>query len=263
MRRLFTFGCSYTTWQWPTWADILATDFDQHMNYAMRGSGNMCIAQRLSECIANNNITADDVIIVQWTDFHRFDMHIPNFTKNSNWIGGGNLFNNGYVPEDIKRTWNEYSYIMYTLNYIHMTINLLSNTSCKWFMTFRIDLLSDVMRFDEFKNYRYLFDLPNILKPIDFYVPRINYKGIKLPKSLVKLGAGEYDVHPTTVHYKKWIVDNLQDKLPINNSLTAFYEYEEMFNEIYNTDVMFDDIKWKLLEQETNWNQEKNIVKGL
>lgn len=263
MKRLFTFGCSYTTWTWPTWADMLAADFDQHLNYAIRGSGNMSIAHRVSECLINNNITKNDVIIIQWTDYHRFDIHLPNLTKNSNWAGGGNIFNNQYIPEDIKRSWNEYSYVLYTLNNINMTINLLKNSKCKWYMTFRIDLLGDIPKFSNLKNYQKIFDIDNFLKPIDDYVPRKEYKGIKLPKELVKLGTGEYDAHPTTIHHRNWLMDNLGNKLSLEKSKTVFSEYDEMFNEIYNTDILSDQIKWKLLEQETNWTQEKNIIKGL
>lgn len=263
MKRLFTFGCSYTTWTWPTWADILGTEFDQHLNYGIRGSGNMSIAQRVSECVINNHITEDDVLIIQWTDFHRFDMHIQGLTRNSNWAVGGNIFNNQYIPEDIKRSWSEYTYIMYTLNYINMTVNLLKNTKCKWFMTFRIDLYNDILKFSEFDNYKDIFKLSNFLKPIDDYVPRNTYKGIKYPDNIVKLGAGRYDLHPTTLHYKSWIFDNLKDKISLGNCKDAFKEYDEMFFEIENADVSIDQINWKLLENETRWNQEQNIIKGL
>ena len=144
-----------------------------------------------------------------------------------------------------------------------MTVNLLKNSNCSWYMTFRIDLIEDIKKFSEFKNYLKVFDSPNFLKPIDNYVPRNTYKGIKFPDNLIKLGAGTYDLHPTTIHHKNWLVDNLSDKLVLSKSLSAFKEYEEMFNEIAGTDVTFDQINWNLLEKETNWNQEMNIIKGL
>ena len=77
MSRLFTFGCSYTSFYWPTYADILGVQFDEYQNWGQSGLGNRAIVEKLSECIVNNNITEDDVFIVQWTDFHRHDIHQP------------------------------------------------------------------------------------------------------------------------------------------------------------------------------------------
>lgn len=33
MTRLFTFGCSFTKFFWPTWADILGQEFDYYENW--------------------------------------------------------------------------------------------------------------------------------------------------------------------------------------------------------------------------------------
>ena len=33
MKRLFTFGCSYTIWAWPTWADYIGVNFDFSQTY--------------------------------------------------------------------------------------------------------------------------------------------------------------------------------------------------------------------------------------
>ena len=44
MRRLFTFGCSYTSWNWPTWADLLGLEVEHFENWGHAGIGNRAIA---------------------------------------------------------------------------------------------------------------------------------------------------------------------------------------------------------------------------
>ena len=39
--RFFAFGCSFTSYYWPTWADIIGQEFsDRYYNLAMCGAGN-------------------------------------------------------------------------------------------------------------------------------------------------------------------------------------------------------------------------------
>ena len=54
MRRLFTFGCSFTAYgPIPTWADFLGLEFEQYENWGMSGIGNRGIAERVAECQFN------------------------------------------------------------------------------------------------------------------------------------------------------------------------------------------------------------------
>lgn len=67
MKRLFVFGCSYTSWNWPTYADIYAQQFDHYENWGHAGLGNRAIAERVAECHATNEFDKDDTVIVQWS----------------------------------------------------------------------------------------------------------------------------------------------------------------------------------------------------
>ena len=67
MSRLFTFGCSFTKYHWPTWANILGKEFDQHQNWAEPGAGNHFILNSLVECNLRNNILPDDTVGIMWT----------------------------------------------------------------------------------------------------------------------------------------------------------------------------------------------------
>lgn len=75
MGRLFTFGCSYTYYAWPTWADIIAVDrnLDLH-NFGIAGLGNVGINQRVLEADCKYNFTPDDQIMIMWTSWCREDM---------------------------------------------------------------------------------------------------------------------------------------------------------------------------------------------
>ena len=56
--RLFTFGCSFTSYHWPTWANILAYDYDIPLyNYGLNGAGNQFIFNMLMQADSFNNFT--------------------------------------------------------------------------------------------------------------------------------------------------------------------------------------------------------------
>jgi hypothetical protein len=74
MGRLFTFGCSFTHYAWPTWADVVAIDQDLELyNFGMAGLGNLGIHQRVLEADCKFNFTADDKIMIMWTSWARED----------------------------------------------------------------------------------------------------------------------------------------------------------------------------------------------
>lgn len=89
MGRLFTFGCSFTYYNWPTWADIIAVDQDLELyNFGMAGLGNVGIHQRVLEADCKFNFTKDDKIMIMWTSWCRNDL-IREFDYNA----GGSIFN--------------------------------------------------------------------------------------------------------------------------------------------------------------------------
>ena len=78
MKRLFTFGCSFTNYRWPTWADIVSQDYDYYENWGQRGGGNKYIYFSLIECHQRNNITADDTVMIMWSSQAREDKFLDN-----------------------------------------------------------------------------------------------------------------------------------------------------------------------------------------
>ena len=162
MKRLFAFGCSFTNYAWPTYADFLGYEFDKYENWGFPGFGNRAIAERVAECHAKNNFNKDDTVLVHWTshtrnDFHTFkeieyskDKFIHGYFRPTNKIGWktqGNIFGGGnlelnYDSKWINNFWDEYSYFMYSMNEILLTQGLLDSTSCKW----RMITISDIAK---------------------------------------------------------------------------------------------------------------------
>jgi hypothetical protein len=141
MRRFFTFGCSFTNYLWPTWADILSIDYPYFQNWGHSGLGNRAIAERVAEAHVKNRFTKDDIVIVQWTSHLRHDwMHFGHpRTDFSAWRTKGSV----YSPENIKMYgggwinmfWDEKAYFVNTLNHIVLTQGLLDSIGCTWYMT--------------------------------------------------------------------------------------------------------------------------------
>ena len=73
--RLFTFGCSMTSYVYPTWADILGKKFSHFENWGEVGAGNLYIFNSIVECINRNALTKDDTIIILWSGVSRIDYY--------------------------------------------------------------------------------------------------------------------------------------------------------------------------------------------
>jgi hypothetical protein len=89
-KRFFAFGCSFTNYMWPTWADIIATEMShaEYGNFGISGSGNETILCRVVEADKRFQFNTDDLIMIMWTTMCREDR----------WVGGswkmtGNIFN--------------------------------------------------------------------------------------------------------------------------------------------------------------------------
>ena len=88
-KRLFTFGCSFTGYVWPTWAEILHKDMPnaEHYNFGKSGAGQLFILSMISEASQKYKFNQDDLIVVQWSTFFREDRYIKKC-----WQTPGNIF---------------------------------------------------------------------------------------------------------------------------------------------------------------------------
>ena len=100
MRRMFSFGCSFTSYGWPTWADIVGQSFDYYENCGASGTGNYLISSRIVECDAVHKLTKDDVVLVMFTSIPRID-----FYNGYQWSMNGNIFNSHAKP--FEKEWRD------------------------------------------------------------------------------------------------------------------------------------------------------------
>lgn len=144
MKRLFVFGCSFTNWAWPTWADLLSFEFDYYENWGEPGIGNRAIAEKVAECHAKNNFSKNDTVIIQWSSYTRFDWYKDVFNNIEKTHEGWEVHQDSEYYKKYKtlfeKTYSEKAYVMHTLNMIVLVKSLLSSTDCIWFMTSLSDI---------------------------------------------------------------------------------------------------------------------------
>jgi len=94
-----TFGCSFTKYHWPTWADIVLKQAEQHGfetdNWGYSGAGNLFIAIQVQHAIATGTLKPGDHAFICWSTFTREDRFV-----NNSWVLPGNIFNQRVYPQD-------------------------------------------------------------------------------------------------------------------------------------------------------------------
>lgn len=127
-KRFFAFGCSYTGYFWPTWADIIGQKYKtEYYNYGRHGAGNMFIFNTLMQADQRFSINRDDLVIVQWSSSLREDRYIKN-----EWITKGALFN--YYPESyVEKYFDMRGFLIRDLALIKAAKSFLESTGCKFY----------------------------------------------------------------------------------------------------------------------------------
>jgi hypothetical protein len=140
MTRLFTFGCSFTYYKWPTWADILSKNYAYYENWAACGVGNQFIFNSVIEALIRRKINQHDTVMIMWSNFSRWDRYQNGrwqttlFSRNTNhsqWKSNDQLLN---MMLDIRG-----SYIR-DLALIYATHNLLDQIGCQHYIFSMVDI---------------------------------------------------------------------------------------------------------------------------
>lgn len=95
-KRVFAFGCSFTGYKYPTWANIMSKHISQaeFYNFGRSGGGNVFIANRITEANRKFKFCDTDLVMVMWSTFCREDRYLPNH----GWMTPGNI----YSQNDLK-----------------------------------------------------------------------------------------------------------------------------------------------------------------
>lgn len=118
--RLFTFGCSFTNYIWPTWADMLAIEMPhaEHINLGLSGGGNLFISSKISESDRKYHFCSTDLVVVMWTSIPRDDKWVKEL--------------GGWVRREIvdEPDFDRQGYFIRDLSLINLTDSYLGNSKC-------------------------------------------------------------------------------------------------------------------------------------
>lgn len=95
--RVFALGCSFTSYIYPTYADVLAQECTnaKFYNLGKTGAGNSLIAYRLAEANQRFTFNSNDLVIIMWTTCFREDRFVKD-----RWCVEGNVYNSTFYDID-------------------------------------------------------------------------------------------------------------------------------------------------------------------
>jgi len=199
-KRLFTFGCSFTQYRWPTWANLISDQFDKFYNYGLSGFGNLGIACSVAEADARHKFTSDDTVIVMWTNCVREDRWISG-----DWYRKGHIIymqdDERYAPDFVEKCVDVKGCYIRDFAQIHLTKKFLETAGCKF------EFLSMV----EFKQ-PYAYETENIndvifeyRETLDFIKPSIHKTIFNHDWTQPWTQGEQVDYHPLPRDYAKYI----------------------------------------------------------
>mgnify|MGYP001231231808 CR=1 FL=1 len=138
-KRLFTFGCSHTSYDWPSWANILSLSFDDFYNFGLAGTGDFRILNQIQRANERFKFGKDDYIGIALSCNYRFDTIERSGTR---WIGLGSMFDEKYHKVKFLRELNDFGGYERKLTIIKSIKQLLDNTETnyKMFNSFHLGL---------------------------------------------------------------------------------------------------------------------------
>lgn len=128
VKRIFAFGCSFTSYDWPTWADLIAFDNSDaaYYNFGRAGMGNVAIAARIAEANKKFNFCETDLVVTMWSTFCREDRWIQG-----RWFTQGNVYHSEYPDSWVKKYADPIGYLIRDHAIINLTNNWLTNSKFK------------------------------------------------------------------------------------------------------------------------------------
>lgn len=105
--RLFVFGCSLTSYNWPSWADYIGVNYKEYYNYGRAGASNTYILNKFIEANELHKINSNDTVLVMLTGYGRCSFW------NNTWSTVGDIVNyveatgNPVMKHFLENLWND------------------------------------------------------------------------------------------------------------------------------------------------------------
>jgi hypothetical protein len=175
-KRLFTIGCSFTEYMYPTWANILSKSMPnaEFYNLGLSGTSNPFIANRMAEGNIKFKFCETDLLVVMWTTPSRECHYVRG-----NWINPGNIFSQEvYSKEFIEKFADPNGYLIRDLATIELATSYANNLPCTY-----VGLLSTPLDFRYLGEHKTLYNDELGNEVLDTYSELLS----TFPKSLYEL----------------------------------------------------------------------------
>lgn len=142
VKRFFSFGCSFTSHVYPTWADVLSSEMPKatFYNFGQTGAGNILISSRVTEANHKFQFTEEDLVIVMFSTFYREDRYVKD-----GWIAKGNIYNNCIYGDDfVKNFADPIGYLIRDFSLIELITTYLKTLPCQSKVLISCNILEDL-----------------------------------------------------------------------------------------------------------------------
>lgn len=148
IKRFFSFGCSFTSHVYPTWADVLSSEMPDatFYNFGLTGAGNMLISSRVAEANQKFKFTKEDLVIVMFSSFYREDRYM-----NETWVARGNVYNGCLYGDDFIRNFADpIGYLIRDFALIELTTSYLKSLPCQSKILMSCNVSEDLQMGEQF-----------------------------------------------------------------------------------------------------------------
>jgi hypothetical protein len=223
-KRVFAFGCSFTSYLWPTWADVIASECPDALffNFGRSGAGNLNISCRIAEAHNVFKFSSTDLVMVMWSSYSREDRWV-----NGSWLTCGNIFGNDTYDATFRKKFADpLGYLIRDMGVIYNTHKMLETLPCDTLKLFSYSVktkLDEGEHIYNFSKYNQLITaykdfIDENIKDTMFDTLFVDKKEINdLGHNFIRFNRKtiEYDPHPNTLtyyNYLKMLDINLTEK---------------------------------------------------
>ena len=206
MSRFFAFGCSFTSYEWPTWADIVLNDVPG-LNWGRGGAGNPFIFESLVECMLTQTISKKDTVCVMWTNVTREDRY-----NNGEWRTPGNIHTTEL--KDNRHFNDTRGFYIRDLAVMYAAKKMLDQIGCRYYFTSMVPI-THASQYDQVDRRDDISDiLPSYKEVLDIVRPSVYesvFNGDWKSRELAKTSKGFIDLHPTPLLHIEYLKKDLPE----------------------------------------------------
>lgn len=229
---IYAYGCSYTSFMIPTWADILHKETGIVRNISFAGIGNVGIASNILRTNLVVGFKPKDIICILWSHWFRQDLF-----KGEEWKCKGGIPNDLYDLKYVKKYWSYENDIIK-----NGTAIISTETMFKENIKFSGHILCPG------KPEHVLGKSDNNVL-LDSYIKKMSTKNILAKDYYPKWDEYTFDGHPSLLCHLNYTIDVIAPSLGItlsNDTIDYFLEIDEEFRK---KDFVDDAIANKIFEK--------------